>query len=176
MSGVQGQGQGQERSGLGAPARVSLGAPPGPWGQRPGRGHRAAGDPPSSGRESSGFGHSLELALGMPGKIQGPESRGVDCVGIQGLSLMVQGAAGVEMGRSGQRSTGGNESSSERCFIAVGGVRASAEQGADSLGMWSHERRDCHLPKGEQAVPGWGFSWGTGPSLPPGTREHSAPW
>lgn len=39
--------------------------------------------------------------------------------------------AGVELGRSGQGCTGRKESSSERCFIAVGGLRASPEQGTD---------------------------------------------
>uniref|UniRef100_A0A480FVQ3 Uncharacterized protein n=1 Tax=Sus scrofa TaxID=9823 RepID=A0A480FVQ3_PIG len=143
------QGQGQERSGLGAPAMVSTGAAGGPWGQSPGSGRRAAGSPPGPGPESSGLGHSPESAPGPAGEAeaQGPESGGGACVGGQGLSLGAQGAAGVESGRSGQRCTGRKESSPKRCFIAVRGLRAPAEQGTDSLGVW-HLQRVTVPPQG----------------------------
>lgn len=86
------QGQGQERSGLGAPARVSTGVARGPWGQSPGSGHRAAGAPRSPGPESTGLGQSPESAPGSAGETeaQGPEPGSGACVAGRELSLGAQ--------------------------------------------------------------------------------------
>ena len=159
-----------------APARVSLGAPPGLWDQSSGSGRRAAGAPRSPGPESSGLGHSPESAPGPAGEAeaQGPESGGGACVGGQGLSLGAQGQQGWSRAHQGGDAQEGRSPAQKDALLLWEVSEPPRNRAQTPWACGTTSGGTVTFPRVSRQCQDGGFLGAQGPACPQGPG-HSAP-